>query len=231
MSARKTTRFAPSFLIGLLAVPLSAVAAFLLITGTDTEAVRVAVETTTAPTTTSAPATTLVVPVVDDGAAVLALACGGDGRGLVEKEADGSITSLEQAALDALRPICEAAGQALAGPPAPAPVIRTVQVTASGGGSGGGGDSGGGDDAVGDEGAGEPGGEDRGSEAAFKSARKQAKAAIDAAFAGGGKGEKIAEAREKLNEADRKAAGGDYEEAIEKAREAERKADEALNDR
>jgi hypothetical protein len=50
-------------------------------------------------------------------------ACGAEGAELVAREASGEISELEQAALDALRPICAEAGLPLADPMTPEPVV------------------------------------------------------------------------------------------------------------
>jgi hypothetical protein len=60
----------------------------------------------------------------DTAFADLLAACGTEGRGLVAGETAGSLTALQQAALDALRPVCAAAGLSLDGP-APAAVIAS----------------------------------------------------------------------------------------------------------
>jgi hypothetical protein len=59
-------------------------------------------------------------------AADLEAACGELGVGMVAAEADGSITDIQQAALDALREICAQQGMPLPGKPAPPPVTQTV---------------------------------------------------------------------------------------------------------
>lgn len=59
----------------------------------------------------------------------LANACGPAGEELVTLEATGSITDLQQAALDALRGICEENGTPLPGKLAPEPVVQTVVVS------------------------------------------------------------------------------------------------------
>jgi hypothetical protein len=68
----------------------------------------------------------------DSLAGDVASACGNEGMKLVELEKDGSITDVQQAALDALRPICSDQGQ-----PLPAGVVAnadagTVFVTVAG---------------------------------------------------------------------------------------------------
>jgi len=142
-SAKRRLPFAPSFIIGLLLVPASAVAANLLITSTpvesaveryqpfqehywvDLNAQNAAAEELAAPTATP--------PVTDED---LALACGPEGLALVDKEAAEAISDLERAALAALRPICEEAGMPLPGQPEPPPIIQTVTVVqASAGGA------------------------------------------------------------------------------------------------
>jgi ribonuclease E len=53
----------------------------------------------------------------------IATACGPEGAQLVAAEAAGELNELQQAALDALRPICEEAGMPLSGPPLPPPIV------------------------------------------------------------------------------------------------------------
>lgn len=124
--ARKGT-FTISMILGLLLIPLSAVAAIALVdrSAPDIDASASAVAEPISVVTPAVVATTVAGSYTN---ADLALACGDDGWALVEKEAGGTINDLEQAALDALRPICEGAGMPLAGPPAPAPIVRTVRV-------------------------------------------------------------------------------------------------------
>ena len=69
------------------------------------------------------PTTSTTVDLDTESAADLTSACGDDGLALVAAEADGSITEIQQAALDALRPLCEEAGLALPAPTAPDPVV------------------------------------------------------------------------------------------------------------
>jgi hypothetical protein len=128
-------RLSTSLIIGLLLVPLSAVAAVALV-GPDasaTTATTVAAATTlpdtTTTTATTVPETTAAPEIAsrDD----LVAACGSDGLSLVTKEADGTITPLEQAALDSLRAICSREGMDLPGKPAPEAVVETVTVAAA----------------------------------------------------------------------------------------------------
>lgn len=125
--ARRNT-FTLSLILGLLLIPVSAVAALALVdrTVTDDEAMAAASAEPLSAVTTVVAADAAAEPTTE---ADLAVACGDEGWALVQKEIDGSINGLEQAALDALRGICENAGMPLAGPPAPAPIVRTVRVT------------------------------------------------------------------------------------------------------
>lgn len=139
-----TNRFTISLILGLLLIPVSAVAAVALISQEEDPAAaqeetieaaspipETTIEAITTTITAPAASETLVVtesPTVTS--ADLAIACGDEGLQLVEREANGSIDELEQAALDALRQICEEEGIPLPGPPEPAPVVRTVTVVA-----------------------------------------------------------------------------------------------------
>jgi len=125
--ARRNT-FTLSLILGLLLIPVSAVAALALVdrTVTDDDALAAASAEPLSAVTTVVAANAAAEPTTE---ADLAIACGDEGWALVEKEIDGSINGLEQAALDALRGICESAGMPLAGPPAPAPIVRTVRIT------------------------------------------------------------------------------------------------------
>lgn len=120
-------RFALSLAAGLLLIPLSATAGFAIINGIATAPDEPA---TTLPVEPEASTTTSTTELVVDPVAAtpydLALACGADGTSLVAAEVDGTISDVQQAALDALRQICADAGMALADPVAPAPVVRMV---------------------------------------------------------------------------------------------------------
>jgi hypothetical protein len=113
--------------VGVLSIPALVFGANSLFAGPAEAPIDVvqpeAIASTTVPPTTTmdAPTPTAETPVVS--AADLKRACGEDGLGLVAAEADGSISPLEQAALDALRPICETEGLALPQPLAPEPVV------------------------------------------------------------------------------------------------------------
>jgi hypothetical protein len=132
----RSSTFTISLILGLLLIPLSAVAATALISNDDGETgeddaavVVVEVPETTVPTTEAVTAETVFVTEPPTATrADLEAACGPEGLELVERELDGTITDLEQAALDSLRQICAEEGLELAGPPAPPPVVRTVKV-------------------------------------------------------------------------------------------------------
>ena len=86
----------------------------------------------TTTSTTAAAAAETTQPTVDQD---LVAACTKDGLALVAREQSHQITVIEQSALDALRPICEAAGYQLPGTPQQetAPVIvQEMTVEAAG---------------------------------------------------------------------------------------------------
>lgn len=58
----------------------------------------------------------------------LAAACGPAGLALVDAESAGSISDVQQAALDALREICSQQGIELPGKPVPEPIVQQVIV-------------------------------------------------------------------------------------------------------
>ncbi len=113
--------------LGVLSVPalvLAATTAF----GPDDDVDALEASTTTMVVASTIPddeptTTSTTLDTGTDAAEDLADACGDDGLALVMAEADGSITEIQQAALDALRPICEEAGLALPAPTAPSPVV------------------------------------------------------------------------------------------------------------
>lgn len=67
-----------------------------------------------------------------DAYADLEAACGPLGQELVAAEASGDIDAVQQAALDALRPICEEAGSPLPPPPAAEPEVVYATAAATG---------------------------------------------------------------------------------------------------
>jgi hypothetical protein len=74
----------------------------------------------------STPVTATDFAVQTATAADLAAACGETGTGMVAAEMEGSISDIQQAALDALREICAEQGMPLPGKPAPEPLTQTV---------------------------------------------------------------------------------------------------------
>ena len=108
-------RFTISLVLGLLLIPVSAVAAVALISQEEdpaaAEAETIEVASPIPETTIEAITTTIAAPAASETLVVtesptatsadLAIACGDEGLQLVEREADGSIDELEQAALDA----------------------------------------------------------------------------------------------------------------------------------
>jgi hypothetical protein len=128
MSNRETgKRFALSLAAGLLLIPLSATAGFAIINGIATDPIEPA-KTLSADsaTTTTAPTEVVVQPVAATPYDLI-LACGPDGMSLVAAENDGTISDVQQAALDALRQICAEAGMPLPNPVAPVVVESAVQ--------------------------------------------------------------------------------------------------------
>lgn len=121
-----------SVIVGTLLVPLSAAAAFWLADpGGEGDGAANAGESTT--TTIWSPEATAATTVAlyDDGLkhGDLEEACGPAGMQLVTLEEEGSITDVQQAALDALRDICEQEGMSLPERQQPEPIVQTVVVT------------------------------------------------------------------------------------------------------
>jgi len=116
-----------SILIGTLLVPLSALAAVVLV---DTAPSDVATDPTPPTTTAAAPAPVTPPSRHSD----LLAACGADGMKLVDLETAGVASDVQQAALDALRPICGEAGMPLPEGPAPtaAPDVAVVEASGAG---------------------------------------------------------------------------------------------------
>jgi hypothetical protein len=113
-----------SVVAGTILVPLSAVAALLLTGSPATDAAAVSTTSSVASAVPPQDAT----GTTEDGGGDLKAACGPEGMGLVALEQSGGITAVQQAALDALREICEQEGIPLPGRPAPEPVTETVLV-------------------------------------------------------------------------------------------------------
>jgi len=229
--------------LSVVLVPAAAIAAVALTR--PVEPVRAAESTQPVAASTSiataATAAPIVIEPVSSSEADLIAACTVDGIALVGAEASGEITELQSAALDALRQLCAEAGLEMPGPPAPPPVVKTVTVAGpttppdddgDDDGEHGGGDDdddhGRGDDDDDDDER-DDDGEHSASRSAYEAALQDAQAAIAAARDVGVGNGALQDAYEKLDEAKRNAARGDYREATEKAREAERKAKKALD--
>ncbi len=208
-AASKGNRFSTSLIVGMLLVPLSAVAAVALINPDasaeleETAAAEVIVEETT---TTAAQE--FEMPEIAS-AADLKDACGEQGLLLVTKEAEGSISPLEQAALDSLRAICTSEGMDLPGPPAPDAIVETVTVVAAASGSTSSASSS--DSAA----------------AEFEEEYAETVAHINAAIADGAQGEMIDLARQLVSEAAALADAGDYDGGMAKLDSARDAADQA----
>lgn len=116
-----------SMIVGLLVVPLGAAAAMWL---ADPGASAQAVETATSEPGTdvaAVPTTTVAQSVPSD----LDVACGAEGMQLVTLEKEGTINDVQQAALDALRDLCEQQGLPLPAAPEPEPIVQTVVLPAA----------------------------------------------------------------------------------------------------
>lgn len=125
--ANKSLSF--SIIVGTLLVPLAAGAAIWL-----TDPGRGG-EETSAPTTTAAPAEMATMKPTTassiDVAADLKQACGAEGNQLVALEESESITDVQQAALDALREVCEQERIPLPSKALANPIVQTVVVRAA----------------------------------------------------------------------------------------------------
>lgn len=111
-------RFGVSLIVGMLLIPVSAVAAYGLMSrsGGETEQAASAaggvagIEAFAAQQPAGSTAATDPSSSID---ADLQSACGDDGRSLVDLEASGQITDVQQAALDSLREVCADVGMPL----------------------------------------------------------------------------------------------------------------------
>ena len=119
--ARAKRSVSTSMVLGLLLVPLSAYAASVLIGDRPQSELEAP-----APASLSTPVTATDFAIQTATAADLAAACGETGMGMVGAETEGSISDIQQAALDALREICAEQGMPLPGKPAPEPLTQTV---------------------------------------------------------------------------------------------------------
>lgn len=127
MSVKKTQgrRLSLSVLLGMALIPVAAVVAVAVV-NPQTEAEGTP-EPLVALTTTSTAASEamLIVEPISASSDDLADACGQDGLELVQLEQDKAISDVQQAALDALRLLCEEKGMPLPGPAAPPPIVTT----------------------------------------------------------------------------------------------------------
>ncbi len=212
-TANGRNKLSTSLVVGLLLVPLSAVAAVALVnpdaTAEPEEAVAVEMIVEEVTSTTTAEAIEIPEIASDDD---LAAACGEQGLALVEKEAAGTISPLEQAALDSLRAICSSEAMHLPGPPAPVAVVETVTVAAAPTG-------GAGSDSV--------SASHDGAAAEFEEAYAETVAYINAALDEGAQGEMIDLAKRLVADAGVSADAGDYEAGMAKLDAARDAADSA----
>jgi hypothetical protein len=111
-----------SLATGALLVPLAAFGASSLANAPSSS--EPALTPTTVVTLTGSTDTTAAEP------ANIGIACGEEGMQLVAAEANGSISTVQQAALDALRDICADEGRPLPGPPTLAPAATPTTVAA-----------------------------------------------------------------------------------------------------
>jgi hypothetical protein len=123
-SGKRRQSLSVSVVLGILLVPLAAFAASVLVDSEESSEMS----STTVP---AAVATTQPDAILAPGRASaddLGAACGDAGLVLVNAEADGSISELQQAALDGLREVCDQQGMPLPGKPGPEPIVQTVVV-------------------------------------------------------------------------------------------------------
>lgn len=204
-------KLSTSLILGLLLVPLSAVAAVALVNpdaSADPEETVASAGAETSTTTTLAQAGVIPETATSDD---LELACGEQGLMLVAKEADASISPLEQAALDSLRAICISEDMELPGPPAPDAVVETVTVVAAPSSGDGGGESVAVDDAA----------------AEFEAEYAATVAYINKAIDDGARGEMIDKAGRLVADAAALADAGDYSAGMDRLAEARQAADQA----
>lgn len=100
---------------GLLLVPAAAVAGARMLTEPEE------------PATVEAPSALPTVAAVET-TDPFATACGTEAQQLIADERDGALDAVAQAALDALRPICEQAGLPLSPAPEPDPIVVVEEV-------------------------------------------------------------------------------------------------------
>ena len=117
-SPRSKKSVSLSVIVGTLLVPLSAYAASSLVETSDVA------ESVTAPETS--PVVEPAITAAPSTSADMETACGEAGLAMVAAETAGTISQLQQAALDALRGICVEQGMSLPAPQVPQPVATTV---------------------------------------------------------------------------------------------------------
>lgn len=123
------TKLSLSLIVGLILVPVSAVAAVVVLSPDDGQVLSDAMTPPPFPeavTPLEPVAQQVIVEPVTASDADLAAACGPDGLQLVQLEKEGTISEVQEAALDALRQLCAEKGLPLPEPPAPPPVVKTV---------------------------------------------------------------------------------------------------------
>ncbi|HSO50298.1 MAG TPA: hypothetical protein VLS86_07095 [Acidimicrobiia bacterium] len=123
-SGKRRQSLSVSVVLGIVLVPLAAFAASVLVDSEEPSETS----STTVPAAVAATQPEAVPSAVTASADDLAAACGDAGLVLVDAEADGSISEVQQAALDGLREVCDQQGMPLPGKPAPEPIVQTVVV-------------------------------------------------------------------------------------------------------
>lgn len=108
MSGAAKTSLPVSLLIGALVVPLSAIASVAIANLVGSSAAG----SSPVPAPTSIAIDAPVAPSLSED---LAVACGPAGEELAASDRDGTATQIQKAALDALRPLCEALGVPIPG--------------------------------------------------------------------------------------------------------------------
>lgn len=121
----KAKRLSLSVILGMALIPLAALVAV----GVVRPQANADQDSTTTTLAESSTQDSIVVEPVFASEDDLKEACGDDGLDLVEMENEGSISDIQQAALDALRQLCEESGMSLPGPLAPPPVFKTEVIT------------------------------------------------------------------------------------------------------
>ena len=121
------SKFSGSMLAGLILLPVSAVVAVAL-TGILTSPPAPDLPEAGGVTAAASPTVAALAPAVGLTEDDIWQACVPDAAVLLGKESEGSISAIEDAALDALRSVCAQEGFAVDGPATPAPITETVVV-------------------------------------------------------------------------------------------------------